>query len=495
MAVIEVQLPNILKLIRKVPGFRSGIWWKKVIASIFYGFALLVLLALVIPTTPTLALEKIEPTNQSSVSVSGKTSAGKPIYLLQNGEVVQETKADSQGKFIFALNNLTDGGHSYTVEACRSQTKDKCISENILVSVDRTAPTAPIIALPNELPEREGDEVVITGKAEPEAKITAQLGNQNLPAVTADKDGNFEIKTGLVLGVNTFTVKAVDAVGNESELFTSEIEYQPVKQKVKVARVIDGDTIELEGGQKVRYIGIDTPEKNVCYYTEATGKNKDLVEGKEVFLEKDVSETDRYGRLLRYVWKGDTFVNERLVSEGYAKASTYPPDVKHQELFTNAEKSAREANRGLWGEACQPKPSTAAPEPTQKTPVTQQQPTQTTMPSGPTCNCSKTCSQMSSCDEAYFQLNNCGCSARDGDNDGVPCEEICPGGESQPAPPPPTTTQAPSQPSSGGGYTCNCSKTCPQMSSCAEAQYQLNVCGCSARDADHDGVACDADCQ
>lgn len=79
----------------------------------------------------------------------------------------------------------------------------------------------------------------------------------------------------------------------------------------KVVRVIDGDTIEIEGGDRVRYIGIDTPEtvdprKPVqCYGQEASNKNKELVEGKTVELEKDVSETDKYGRLLRYVWLGD----------------------------------------------------------------------------------------------------------------------------------------------------------------------------------------------
>jgi micrococcal nuclease len=131
---------------------------------------------------------------------------------------------------------------------------------------------------------------------------------------------------------------------------------------VLVIRVVDGDTIEIEGGQKVRYIGIDTPEvvdprKPVqCFGKEASNKNKELVDGKRVRLEKDVSETDKYGRLLRYIFLpagkagvGDLLVNEVLVKEGYAFSSTYPPDVKYQDLFGQAEKEAREANRGLWG--------------------------------------------------------------------------------------------------------------------------------------------------
>lgn len=115
--------------------------------------------------------------------------------------------------------------------------------------------------------------------------------------------------------------------------------------------------MEFENGkrQKVRYIGIDTPEsvdprKPVqCFAKEATAKNKELVEGSRVGLEKDVSETDRYGRLLRYVYKEDLLVNQLLVTEGYAYAVSYPPDVKYQELFKQAEVKARTENKGLWG--------------------------------------------------------------------------------------------------------------------------------------------------
>ena len=125
-----------------------------------------------------------------------------------------------------------------------------------------------------------------------------------------------------------------------------------------VTRVIDGDTIEIEGGQKIRYIGIDTPEtvhpdKPVqCYGRESSDKNKNLVEGKQIRMEKDVSETDRYGRLLRYVFIGDVFVNDYLVKEGFAKSSTFPPDVKYQQQFLDSEKQARDNNLGLWA-GCQ----------------------------------------------------------------------------------------------------------------------------------------------
>lgn len=122
-----------------------------------------------------------------------------------------------------------------------------------------------------------------------------------------------------------------------------------------VSKIIDGDTIELQNGEKVRYIGIDTPEtldprKPVqCFGKEASLKNKELIEGKEVRLVKDVSERDKYGRLLRYVYVGDVFINEKLVAEGYARAFTYPPDVAYSQLFIEKERLARENKLGLWG--------------------------------------------------------------------------------------------------------------------------------------------------
>lgn len=128
----------------------------------------------------------------------------------------------------------------------------------------------------------------------------------------------------------------------------------PSGELFKVTRIIDGDTIKIEGGQAVRYIGIDTPEtvhpqKAVeCFGREASAKNKELVEGKSVQLEKDISETDKYGRLLRYVYVDGVFVNELLVKEGFAHASSYPPDIKYQDFLNKAQEEARSQNRGLW---------------------------------------------------------------------------------------------------------------------------------------------------
>ncbi|MBI3671210.1 thermonuclease family protein [Candidatus Azambacteria bacterium] len=132
---------------------------------------------------------------------------------------------------------------------------------------------------------------------------------------------------------------------------SGEVEYFLVK------RVVDGDTILLDNGERVRYIGMDTPESVKpdspveCFGKEASERNKELVLGKTVRLKKDVSEKDAYGRLLRYVYIDDTFVNLELVDEGYAKAYTKKPDVKYSGIFKEAERKAKEKKLNMWG-AC-----------------------------------------------------------------------------------------------------------------------------------------------
>lgn len=123
---------------------------------------------------------------------------------------------------------------------------------------------------------------------------------------------------------------------------------KPAQAEAVVLRVIDGDTIVLKDGRKLRLIGIDAPEKGRPYFEEAKKKLKELLEGKEVTLEKDVSEKDRYGRLLRYLWLGSTLVNLEMVRQGFAFCYTYPPDVKYQDKILQAERKAREKKIGLW---------------------------------------------------------------------------------------------------------------------------------------------------
>ena len=123
----------------------------------------------------------------------------------------------------------------------------------------------------------------------------------------------------------------------------------------RVARVIDGDTIILEDGRHIRYVGINAPEiahkgaNGQCYGEEAKRKNKELVEGKEVQLVRDVSEKDTYGRYLYFVFVGDMFVEEILTREGYARKMPIAPDISRKNDIAAWEKTARDGHLGLWG--------------------------------------------------------------------------------------------------------------------------------------------------
>jgi micrococcal nuclease len=162
----------------------------------------------------------------------------------------------------------------------------------------------------------------------------------------------------------------------------------------QVTRVIDGDTIDVSiGGQvkRVRYIGVNTPETVdprvgvECFGKEASAANKAMVEGKTVYLEKDVSETDRYDRLLRYIYTADAFINAELVAQGFAYSSAYPPDVKYQGTFDGLQQDARSAGRGLWGPACRGQTQApAAPTPTAVRPVSPPPPPAQQPPAGGT---------------------------------------------------------------------------------------------------------------
>ncbi len=190
-----------------------------------------------------------------------------------------------------------------------------------------------------------------------------------------------------------------------------------------VAKVIDGDTIRVKidnNFQTIRLIGINAPEsvdprKPVeCFGREAANKAKEILSGKKVRLEKDPTQgdKDKYNRLLRYVFLEDgTNFNKLMILEGYAHEYTYIIPYRYQQEFKEAEKFARENKKGLWADnACVINPTT---------------PPQKESSGSYICDCSKTCSQISSCNEAYYQLNTCGCTARDADHDGIPCENIC----------------------------------------------------------------------
>lgn len=126
----------------------------------------------------------------------------------------------------------------------------------------------------------------------------------------------------------------------------------PNREVAYVIQVIDGDSIEVflnEKSYRVRYIGIDSPEIGMTNSEEATEANRRLVEGQILELERDISNTDQYGRLLRYVYLSDgTLVNAQLVALGYAVAVAYPPDIKYQELFEGKQQEAQDNGFGLW---------------------------------------------------------------------------------------------------------------------------------------------------
>lgn len=120
-------------------------------------------------------------------------------------------------------------------------------------------------------------------------------------------------------------------------------------ETAQVIKVIDGDTIDvrINGREmRVRYIGVNTPERDEVCYKDATEANKRWVSGQTVQLIKDTSETDPFGRLLRYVYVGDKMVNQELVIEGYAEVVLYPPDDQYFETFKSLEIQSTQANRG-----------------------------------------------------------------------------------------------------------------------------------------------------
>ena len=214
----------------------------------------------------------------------------------------------------------------------------------------------------------------------------------------------------------------------------------PILVFAKVTAVIDGDTIEVDLGQgnikRVRYIGVDTPEsvdprKPIqCFSKEATIKNKELVENNIVGLEKDVSETDRYGRLLRYVYAGDIFVNQELVIQGYASAVSYPPDIKYQGQLRQREQQARSENKGLWGSCSESASNSSSSKSNENS-------SGATLKDTGVCKYSctgsdKDCSDFSSHEEAQGFFNCCGFTAENdpmkldgvGVGDSIACENI-----------------------------------------------------------------------
>lgn len=151
---------------------------------------------------------------------------------------------------------------------------------------------------------------------------------------------------GCTMTVNGTPVNIEDGTGGNGGAAGGSL---PGGEMAAVLRVIDGDTIDvlLNGIEyRVRYVGVNTPERDELCYADATAANAALVQGQTVRLMKDRSETDIYGRLLRYIYVGDVFVNARLVEQGYAEVVSYPPDNANFEYFRTLEDAARQAGRG-----------------------------------------------------------------------------------------------------------------------------------------------------
>lgn len=183
----------------------------------------------------------------------------------------------------------------------------------------------------------------ITWTEMPAILPTETITNTNTPLPTLILTSTFTLQP-------TRTLTATITLAS----LTNDISCLPAGSEREIAtvnRVIDGDTIEvLMHGllYKVRYIGIDTPEVGEPYYTEATTLNAKLVSKHTITMIKDVTETDDYNRLLRYILVDGQFVNFELVNQGLAYSKSYPPDTSCQELFDGAQNNAASTQAGLW---------------------------------------------------------------------------------------------------------------------------------------------------
>jgi len=333
-----------------------------------------------------------------------------------------------------------------------------------------------LIVFGSSLPEVEDSEV-LSGQDQTETLDVSELLNDTKVLISDFNENlitasNYNINTEKYQDITETEItdnspyEEVEELHNKVKQYNSELETSINEAKNKsypVTGVVDGDTIKItyEGVEEtVLLIGIDTPEtvhpsKPVeCFGEEASNKMKDLVEGKSVFIMFDNTQglRDKYGRLLLYIWTNDIFVNKRMIEEGYAYEYTYSTPYLYQDEFKAAEKQAREGKIGLWGDVC-------------------------------ACDKKELNRKCTSCNTTTITYQNWDCSKSTETITDTSCTTGCVVVNT-----PPSTKISPT-------YVCNCSKTCSQMSDCEEAQYQLNICGCSARDGNKDGIACDADCQ
>lgn len=152
------------------------------------------------------------------------------------------------------------------------------------------------------------------------------------------------VRTFYCLDLNNDSIcDKVEAIAEKFDTNTSL-----TKSTVLVSKVIDGDTIELQNGIRVRLSSIDAPEKGEQYYKEATDRLKELVEGKTIILESDTRDKDEHCRPLRYVFVDDLFVNLQLIKEGYAITYIVKPNIKYETALVNAESEAETLKLNIW---------------------------------------------------------------------------------------------------------------------------------------------------
>jgi micrococcal nuclease len=164
-------------------------------------------------------------------------------------------------------------------------------------------------------------------------------------------------KKQIILGITIITAIVYFLLGEDYEPVVQDViknteilvdSSSNEKDEYLVTHIVDGDTFDISTGERVRMIGIDTPERGKYFYKEATNRLDELIGNKKVILIKDVSETDKYGRILRHVYIDDVWINKQMIEEGFARFVTFPPDVMHVEEFREAQKYAKKNKLGLW---------------------------------------------------------------------------------------------------------------------------------------------------
>ncbi len=280
----------------------------------------------------------------SNYHVFKGTSKGLEIIKLESGEELKITKVlatSEEDDYIIFKVNSTEKVKFLTVSEYTPEIGENVFAIGNPEGLEQTLSTGIIsgyrknnklIQTTTEITHGSSGGPLMNMQGEVVGITSAGLGDANL---------NFAVNIKL-LDLNRYTSQSTVA-------FQSGRTYM-----VHVKRVIDGDTFVLDSDERVRLIGIDTPEtkhptKGVQPYgPEASDFTKNAIEGKEVKLEFDVDLYDRYNRFLAYVYYNNVFLNEELVLMGLAVVSTYPPNVKYVDRFISAQNQSKKQKLGIW---------------------------------------------------------------------------------------------------------------------------------------------------